>query len=212
MAENIKMKATTRGLVGKANRRLDSSDLAGVVYGTAVESRPVSIDRHAFEQVLVHEGNIGSKLIDLMIDDATKPVRVIVKSIQHDAVKGTLFHVDFWAVNMRQKVTTTVPVHFEGEAPGVKTGGVFMHNVQHINVESLPDDLPEYVTVDISALEVGDSVHVSDLSYPEGVTILDDPEEIVASVVPPAKEEEAAPAEGEAEAQPEVIGEAPEEE
>jgi large subunit ribosomal protein L25 len=86
---------------------------------------------------------------------------------------------------------------------------VFMHNVQHINVEALPDELPEFVTVDISALEVGDSVHVRDLVYPKGVTILDHEDEIVASVVAPAKEEEVAEVVEEA-AEPEVIGESEE--
>jgi large subunit ribosomal protein L25 len=208
MAENIRMKATIRETVGKANRRLDDSELAGVIYGAAVESHAVTVDRHAFEQVLTHEGNIASKLIELTLDGG-KPLHVIVKSLQHDPLKGTVTHVDFWAVNMRRPVTTTVPVHFEGDAPGVKTGGVFMHNVQHINVEALPDDLPEFVTVDISGLEVGDSVHVRDLIAPAGVTVLDAEDEIVASVVAPAKEEEEAVSEEAAE--PEVIGEAAEE-
>jgi large subunit ribosomal protein L25 len=207
MAENIRMKAATRETVGKANRRLDGTKLAGVVYGTAHKSRAVEVERHEFEQVLSHEGNIASKLIDLTVDDG-KPVHVIVKSLQRDPVKGTVIHVDFWAVNMRRPVTTTVPVHFEGDAPGLKTGGVFMHNVQHINVEALPDELPEFVTVDISTLEVGDSVHVRDLVAPKGVTILDHADDIVASVVAPAKEEEVA--EVEEAAEPEVIGESPE--
>jgi large subunit ribosomal protein L25 len=207
MSENIKMKASGRTMIGKANRRLDSGELAGVVYGTAHESKAVTVDRHDFEQVLSHEGNILSKLIELTVDDSSRPVHVIVKSIQHDPLKGTPTHVDFWAVNMRQKVTTTVAVHFEGEAVGLKTGGVFMHNLMHINVEALPDDLPEFVTVDVSALDVGDSVHVRDLAAPKGVTILDDMDEIVASIVPPAKEEELEVTEETAE--PEVIGEAP---
>jgi large subunit ribosomal protein L25 len=101
-----------------------------------------------------------------------------------------------------------VPVHFLGEAPGLKDGGVFMHNMSHINVESLPDDLPEFVTVDISTLMIGDNVHVSDLIAPAGVTILDSVDEIVASVVAPAKEEEVV----EEVVEPEVIGETPEEE
>lgn len=209
MAENIKMKAVSRDLVGKANRRLGHSDLAGVVYGTAVKSHAVTVDRHDFEQVLSHEGNITSKLIELKVDGG-KTVHVIVKALQHDPLKGTVTHVDFWAVNMKQLVSTTVPVHFEGDAPGVKTGGVFMHNVQHINVESLPDDLPEFLVADISALEVGDNIHVRDLVAPAGVTILDAEDEIVASVVAPAKEEEEVVAEETAE--PEVIGEKPEEE
>jgi large subunit ribosomal protein L25 len=207
MAENIKMKATTREMIGKTHRRLADDKLAGVVYGTAHKSQPVEVERHEFEQVLAHEGNIASKLIDLTIDGG-KTVHVIVKSLQRDAIKGTVMHADFWAVNMRQKVTTTVPVHFEGEPPGLKTGGVFMHNVQHINVEALPDELPEFLTADISTLEVGDNIHVRDLVAPKGVTILDPEDEIVASVVAPAKEEEEAVSEEVAE--PEVIGESTE--
>ena len=208
MAENMKMNATSREMVGKANRRLGDTLLAGVVYGAAIDSQAVTVDRHAFEQVLSHEGNIASKLIELSVDGG-KVVPVIVKSLQHDPLKGIVTHVDFWAVNMRKAVTTTVPVHFEGEAPGVKTGGVFMHNVQHINVEALPDELPEFLVADISALEVGDNIHVRDLVAPKGVTILDAEDDIVASVVPPAKEEEVEAVEEEA-AEPEVIGESEE--
>jgi large subunit ribosomal protein L25 len=209
MSENIQLTATTRETVGKANRRLDEAELAAVVYGGTHKSRAVTVDRHEFEQVLVHEGNIASRLIELTVDDG-KPVHVIVKSVQRDPVKSTVMHVDFWAVNMRRPVTTTVPVHFEGDAPGLKTGGVFMHNVQHISVEALPDELPEFLTADISMLEVGDSVHVRDLVAPKGVTILDAEDDIVASVVAPAKEEEVEVVEEAAE--PEVIGETPEEE
>lgn len=208
MAENIKMKATTREMIGKTKRRLDDAELAGVVYGTAVKSFPVAVARHDFEQVLAHEGNISSKLIDLKVDGA-KSVHVIVKELQHDPLKGTVTHVDFWAVNMKQAVATTVPVHFLGEAPGLKVGGVFMHNVSHINVEALPDDLPEFVSADISTLEIGDNIHVRDLVAPAGVTILDPEDEIVASVVAPAKEEEVAE---ETAAEPEVIGEKSDEE
>jgi len=204
MAENIEMKATTRETIGKANRRLDNTELAGVLYGSSQKSVAVSVDRHAFEQVLSHEGNIASKLIELHLDGG-KTVHVIVKSLQHDPLKGTITHVDFWAVNMRRPITTTVPVHFEGDAPGVKTGGVFMHNVQHINVEALPDELPEFLLADISTLEVGDSVHVRDLVAPKGVTILDGEDELVASVIAPQKEEEEAVSEEAAE--PELIGE-----
>ena len=210
MAENISLKATTRDIVGKTNRRLDHASLSGVVYGMAVESKAVSVDRHAFEQVLVHEGNISSKLIDLTIDGG-KPLHVIVKGLQHDPIKGTVFHVDFWAVNMKQKITTTVPVHFEGDAPGVKVGGVLMHAMQHITVEALPDHLPEALTYDVSAMEIGDNVHVRDLVAPKDVTILDDMDEIVASIVPPVAEEEEPEAE-EAVGEPELIGEKPEEE
>jgi len=207
MAENIQMKATTRETIGKANRRLEHTELAGVLYGSAHKAVAVSVDRHAFEQVLSHEGNIASKLIDLHLDGG-KTVHVIVKSLQHDPLKGIITHVDFWAVNMRRPVTTTVPVHFEGDAPGLKSGGVFMHNVQHINVEALPDELPEFLLADVSMLEVGDSIHVRDLVAPKGVTILDAEDEIVASVIAPQKEEEEVVSEEPAE--PALVGESEE--
>ncbi len=209
MAETIEMKAVKRELIGKANRRLDKSQLAGVVYGTAVAATPVAVDRHQFELALSHEGNISSRLISLTVDDG-RPMHVIVKSMQREPSNGTLLHIDFWAVNMRQLVTTTVPVHFEGDSPGVKAGGIMMHNVAAISVEALPDALPEALVGDISALEVGDSLHIRDLVVPKGVTVLDAEDEIVCSVVAPKVEEVAAPAEEEAE--PEVIGEATEEE
>lgn len=208
MSENIKMKATARSIVGKANTRLDRDRLAAVVYGTAFESKAVSVDRHAFQQVLVHEGNISSKLIELTIDGA-KPLHVIVKDIQHDPRKGFIQHVDFWAVNMKQVISTTVPVHFEGEAPGVHVGGVLMHAVQHINVEALPDNLPEALVYDVSSMEIGDVVHVRDLVAPKGVTILDHADEIVASIVAPVVAEEVV---AEEQGEPEVIGAKPDEE
>jgi large subunit ribosomal protein L25 len=208
MAENIEMKVTTRDVVGKANRRLDHSVLPAVVYGAAIDSQAVAVDRHVFEQVLVHEGNISSRLIELSIDGG-KPLHVVVKGLQHDPMKGTVTHVDFWAVNMKQKITTTVPVHFEGDAPGVRVGGVLMHSMQHITVEALPGRLPDALTYDVSLLEIGDNVHVRDLVAPKDVTILDDMDEIVASIVPPAVEEEEVATE---EVEPEVIGAKPDEE
>ena len=210
MAENIEMHATTRDVIGKANRRLDEKRLPAVLYGAAVKAVPVSIDRHEFQQVLVHESNISSKLIEMTLDDG-KPLHVIVKGIQRDARRGSLQHVDFWAVNMKQSITTTVPIHFEGDAPGVKVGGVLMHSVQHVTIEALPDNLPEALTFDVSQMEIGDTVHVRDLTAPKGVTILDEEDEIVASLVPPVVAEEEEVAEEE-QAEPEVIGETPEEE
>jgi large subunit ribosomal protein L25 len=205
------MHATAREVIGKANRRLDGDLLSAVVYGAAHKAMPVSVGRHEFQQVLNHEGNISSKLIELTVDDA-KPLHVIVKGIQRDPRKGHLQHIDFWAVNMKRKISTTVPIHFEGDAPGVRVGGVLMNSVQHVNIEALPDNLPEALTFDISSMEIGDQVHVRDLVAPAGVTILDDEDELVASVVPPVTAEEEAAAEGEEQGEPEVIGETPEEE
>jgi len=209
MAENIHMKAKVRTAVGKANRRVDHTELPAVIYGAGVKSKAISVERHAFEQLLVHDEAISSHLIDLSVDD-DKPVHVIVKDMQHDPIKGAVLHVDFWAVNMRKKITTEVPVHSVGDAPGVKSGGILMHTISHVTVEALPDALPDALTFDVSELQVGGSVHVSDLVVPKGVTVQDDPGDLVASIVAPAKEIEL---EAEVEVvEPEVISEKSEEE
>jgi large subunit ribosomal protein L25 len=204
MAQIPQIEATDRDVVGKANRRIDSRHLPAVIYGAGVTSRPIAVDRHGFEQMIAHDEGFASRLMRLSIE-GEKPVNVIVKALQRDAATSSLLHVDFWAVAMTQTISTTVPVHFQGESPGVKAGGIIMHNLQHVQIEALPGDLPDAVTGDISSLEVGDSLHVSDLVAPSGVTIMDPPDEIVASIVTPAKiEEEVLEVEAE---QPEVIGE-----
>lgn len=208
MTESIDLNANTREVVGKANRRLPHDRLPGVLYGVGHEAQPLSVDRHIFGQLLHKEG-LMSSLVKLIVDEH-EPVNVIVKSLQRDAVKGSLEHVDFWAVDMKQKVTTVVPVHFLGESPGVKSGGVLTHNMQTVHVESLPTEMPEYLETDISGLEVGDSLHVSDIVAQGGVTILDAADEILCSVLAP-KAEEVEVEVAEEVAEPEVIGETPEE-
>jgi large subunit ribosomal protein L25 len=208
MTESIDLNANTREVVGKANRRLAHDRLPGVLYGVGHEAQPLSVDRHIFGQLLHKEG-LMSSLVKLTVDEQ-KPVNVIVKSLQRDAVKGSLEHVDFWAVNMTQMVATVVPVHFLGESPGVKTGGVLTHNIQNVHVESLPTEMPEFLEADISSLEIGDTLHISDIVALDGVTILDAADEILCSVVAPKAEEVELEVGAEA-AEPEVIGEKSEE-
>jgi large subunit ribosomal protein L25 len=208
MTESIDLNASIREVVGKANRRLPGGRLPGVLYGDGHKAQAVSVDRHTFEQLLHGEG-LMSSLVKLTVDEH-KPLTVVVKSLQHDPVKGTLEHVDFWAVKMTQKIATVVPVHFVGDSPGARVGGVLTHNVQTVHVESLPADMPEHLEVDISGLEIGDSLHISDIVAQAGVTILDAADEILCSVLAP-KAEEAEEAATE-QAEPEVIGEKPAEE
>ncbi len=204
MTETYELTGTARESVGKANRRMAGSGMMpGVLYGVGHTPQAIAVDRHTFELLAKREG-VTSSLVKLTVDER-KPVNVIVKSIQHDPVKGTIIHADFWAVNMKQRISTLVPVHFIGDSPGVKAGGVMTHNMQQVNVEALPDGLPDYLEADISALEIGDSLHLSDLPVPDGVTLLDHPEEIVCSVMAPkALEVEEVVEEA---AEPEVVGE-----
>jgi large subunit ribosomal protein L25 len=204
MAENIRIEAEPREVIGKAAHRLaPAGKLPAVIYGAGSEPMPVALDRHDFERVLSAHGE-GSTLVQVAVAGA-KPVNAIIKEIQHDPVKGTVQHVDLWAVSMKQRIAAIVPIRFVGDAAGVKAGGVLTHSITDVHIEALPTAIPEALEVDVSALEVGDSLHVSDIAAPDGVTITSPADEIVCSVTPPTvapSEEEAAHVE-----EPEVVGE-----
>ncbi len=202
MTENIQLTATTRDIIGKANRRLaPKGQLPAVVYGVGHTPVSVSLDKHQVDMLLLH--GAASSLIELSIDDA-KPVHTIIKDVQRDPLKGAVMHLDLWAVSMKKHISTVVPIHFIGDAAGVKTGGVLTHNMREVQVDSLPGDMPDALEIDVAALEVGDSLHVSDLVAPKGVIITSPEDEIICSVIPPTKavEEEVI---GEA-VEPQVIG------
>jgi large subunit ribosomal protein L25 len=204
MTDTIELNAETRTRIGKSSRALaPEGKLPAVVYGVGVPSKAISIDRHEFELIAGH-GTFGSALFKLSVD-GHKPLTVMVKDVRHEPIRGAIEHVDFWAIKMTQVVATSVPVEYLGDSAGEKTGGVLIHELREVHIEALPKDLPGSIEVDVSALEVGQSLHVRDLVAPEGVTILGDPETIVCSVITPtvAVEEEAP---SEAPSEPELVG------
>ena len=145
----------------------------------------------------------GSALIDLKVGGKTRPV--IVKDQQQHPVRDELLHIDLLEVRLDEKIQTQVSVHLEGaeEAPGIKEGGVLEHVTHQLNIEALPTDIPEAIVVDVSGLEIAATMHLSEISPPQGVTFLDDPEEtILATVVVPTEVEEP-----EIEEETELVGE-----
>jgi large subunit ribosomal protein L25 len=208
MAESIEITAESRDVIGKSSHRLaPTGKLPAVLYGAGHESQPISVDRHDFERVLA--AHSGATLVHVSVD-GQKPVNAIIKAVSRDPVKGTVLHADFWAVKMTQRVAGLAPIRFVGDAAGVKAGGVLTHNFTELPIEALPADLPDGIEVDISALEVGDSLTVADIVPPKGVVLTSSPDEIVCSVTPPTivpVEEEVAE-----EVEPEVVGETQEEE
>ncbi len=211
MSETTALAAAPRDVIGKANRRLkEAGQIPAIVYGAGRESKPIALDRHEFELFMQHHGS-GSALVSLKIEGENEPVDAIIKDMQMSPVKGSVLHIDFLAIKMDEVIESTAAIHFVGDAPGVKEGGVFLHDLRELMVEALPKNLPDYIEVDVSALELGHSISVSDVVAPEGVTILDDPETNVCSVTVPSQEpvEEEELEEGEME--PAVIGEEGEE-
>jgi large subunit ribosomal protein L25 len=160
----------------------------GVVYGGKDgDCTSFKVNSRTLRQVLVD----GSALIDLKVDGKTRPV--IVKDQHPHPVRDELLHIDLLEVRLDETIQTQVGVHLEGadEAPGIKEGGVLEHITHQLNIEALPTDIPDNILVDVSGLEIAATMHLSQITPPQGVTFLDDPEEtIIATVVVPTEVEE----------------------
>jgi large subunit ribosomal protein L25 len=192
----------------------------GVVYGLDLESVPICIERDTVLEILQSEGGINS-IFKLVLKGGESERWAMIKDIQLDPVHQQLIHIDFVRLDMEKKIETKVPVNLEGVAEGVKNEGGHINWVtREIDVLSLPTNIPDRLTVDISALSIGDSVRVSVIEIMEGIEILTDPNTVIASVEAPRAIEEVAPepeveAEAEAEeegAEPEVVKKGKEEE
>jgi large subunit ribosomal protein L25 len=188
----------------RATRRLRRDGFVpGVVYGGTGQEDAVSfkVNGRVLRTVLID----GSALIDLKVNGG-KTLPVIVKDRQLDPVRDELMHIDLLEVRLDEKIQTQVGVHLEGseEAPGVKEGGVLEQVSHQLNIEALPTAIPEAIVVDVSGMEIAATMHLSEVTAPEGVEFLDDPEEtIIATVVVPTEVEEPE----EIEEETELIGE-----
>jgi len=202
----VLLEAQLRRETGKgAARKLRAGGLVpAVMYGHGDPATPLTLNAHEVHQILSHEGE--NVIITLKLD-AGDEATVMVRSTQHDPVKGTLRHVDFQQIRMDEEIHTTVAVESKGDAVGVKMGGILEHMLWDVEVRCLPTSIPEALYLDVSALDIGDTLHVRDVVPPEGVTIVTDADQAVFSVVVPAaaraleEEEAAAAAEALAEAE-----------
>jgi large subunit ribosomal protein L25 len=180
---------TERGT--RATKRLRREGFVpGVVYGGQGREDAVSfkVNTRVLRTALVD----GSALIDLKVGGASA-LPVIVKDRQLDPVRDEIIHIDLLEVRLDEKIQTQVGVHLEGseEAPGVKEGGVLEQVSHQLNIEALPTAIPEAIVVDVSGMEIAATMHLSEITAPEGVEFLDDPEEtIIATVVVPTEVEE----------------------
>ncbi len=209
MTHVVELNAKVREVTGKTSHKLAPEGLVpAVVYGPKVDTRSLSVDRREFDH-LMHSATVGATLVELSIEGDAKPVDVIIKEVKRDEIKGAVQHVDFWAVDMAQSLQTVVPVTFVGSSEGERAGGVLMHSLRELKVEANPKDLPEHIELDVSALNIGESLTVADIVVPKGVTLLDEPDAVLVSVMAPMAEEEPEAAAEETYEVPEV-GEEPE--
>ena len=188
---NVELRSKT----GKGiSRQLRMADMVpGVVYGKGMDPIAVSIKYRELRAALAGEGG-QNNLITLVGGGSLDQSMAIIVDLQRDALKGTYKHVDLHRVNMNEKLRVTVPIVLKGDSIGVKEGGLLDLAHHELHVECLPGNIPDHIEIDITNLAVAHSIHVSDLTLPEGVKVLDNPKTPVVSVLGRAKEAEAAPA------------------
>jgi len=173
MSTSFELAATIREDLGKsATRRLRKQDMVpAIIYGAGGESVSITLSHN---QLLHSTENEAFFSHILSIDVEGKKESVIIKALQRHPAKAILMHADFLRVNMKDKLKVRVPIHFIGEeeAAGAKQGGVVTHDMVDVEVECLPKDLPEFIEIDVSALEIGESLHLSDIKLPKGMSIV----------------------------------------
>ena len=185
MAGNV-LGAETRTETGKgAGRRLRAAGrIPAVLYGKGVENQSLSVDPKALNTLLHASGAGLNTLIDLEVGGKSR--QVLLKALQREPVGGGFVHADFFQVDLTARVTVSVPIHIVGTPKGVALdGGILDLPVREVDVECLPNAIPDQIDIDVSALEIGDSIHVNELTLPADTEMRTDLGLAVASVVQP---------------------------
>ena len=202
----------------RAARRLRKAGLIpGVLYGHGKEATMFAVDPHVMRAAL-STGAGTHAVLEITVEGHKRAHHAIIKDMELDPVKSTLTHLDLQEIRLDETIETTVAVSFEGEAKGVKSGGMLDESTREVTVRGLVTAIPEHLVLDIRDMDINDTAKVGDLVVPEGLELLDDLEQVLCSVLPPRKVEEeveegaAEAAEGAAEAEPEIVGKGDKEE
>lgn len=214
MTTRVTVQAKPRTDTGKGAARAlrRQGYIPGVIYGHGEETRSCKVERKQIEKLLTSSA-YESTIIDLKLEDGGTS-SVLIREVQVHPYRSEVLHIDFLAVRKGEKVKLEVPVRLVGVSPGVKEGGIMEHLRHDVEIRCIPSKIPEALDLEISEMDIGDSVTVADLVVPEDIEVLTDAAATIASVVPPAvlKVEEEVPEEVEVEgvveeeAEPEVVG------
>jgi len=189
----IKVDAREKKHKRDARRLLRGGKIPGVLYGPKTQAVALEFDKREFTSRVA--GLEGSHLVRLKSSATSLAEKVaLVKDMQYHPISGDVIHADLYEVDLTARIQVHVPLHFIGKAFGVTRGGILQPNVREIEVECLPLDIPQFFDVDVSALDIGDSVHVEELQMPDGVTAVSESDLALVSVVTPTVEEEPTPA------------------
>jgi len=211
MAKQAKLTATRRTALGRSAVRKIKNEGAvpAVIYGGTNQPEPLQVLRRDINALLSHAAG-ENILVELEISGEGTNRLALVQEVQHAPIGGAVLHIDFHAVSMDEMIDADVPLEATGIANGVKNfGGLLEQSLRSLGIQCLPRDLPDVIRVDVSALNIGDAIHVREIPLPEGVSTRVSPDLTAFSVMPPTVEE--APAAAAVAAAPEVIKEKKEE-
>lgn len=200
LVNGSKRTLSTKGVVNQLRR---DGNVPGIYYTKGVEPIPVFVSEKALKPIVFTS---ETHIINLKIDDGEE-LKSILKNVQFDPVTDRVVHFDLLGISADQEIEIDVPIMFEGQAKGVKEGGIVQQTLHKVTVSCLPADIPQHITIDVTDLALGDSIHVRDLAI-DKVKFLQNPEVIIVSVVVPRAAVEATPAAevpGEEKTEPEII-------
>lgn len=191
--EKIELEAKERKETGKKVKLVRRRGaIPAIVYGKGMESQALEVNSNIFKKAI--GGEAGTNVLITLKLSKDKSLPVITHDIQRNALTDEIMHVDFHMIQMNKALKTKVHLDIEGVAVGVKEdGGILVHPMREIEIECLPSDIPDKIVLDVSKLKINDSIHLSDITPPKGVTFITAQTELVVSVSPPTKEEEVAP-------------------
>ena len=176
---------------GAARRLRAGGKVPGILYGPKRTTTSIAVNAEEFERKLAHLE--GAHLIRLVhangaADGELHERMVLVREMQLHPVSGRALHADFYEVDLTERLTVSVTIHFVGKPVGVVNGGILQPILREIEVDCLPTEIPDYLEVDVTALDVHDAIHASDLTLPERVTLVGDPTRTIVTVLPPSIE------------------------
>jgi large subunit ribosomal protein L25 len=186
MAKKTSLKAATRARTGsgRLNQMRREGWIPSVIYGRGTENINLKVDSKTFSDLLAHSSS-ENIIVNLEIEGQGTRL-AFLQSVQHDPLSGKALHADFRSIDENTAITAHIPTHLNGESAGVKAGGLIEQYVHAIEITCLPNDLPETLEVDISHLQVGDSLHIGDITYPSGVRATHAADVVVAHIGKPS--------------------------
>ena len=205
---DLEIAVAARDVYGKQNKRLRTTGVVpGVLFGKTTGSIPVQIDAKALELIYHRAGR--TSVVSVSVDGG-RSTSAIIKGIQRNPLTGRALHVDFFAVDLSQEMQADIPLVFVGTSAAVEMeAGILFTSLDHLKVRALPADLPHEISVDLSSLvDMESTIHVRDLAVEGKVTVVNDPDDLVAKVTPPRAEEEIVPVVVEGEGEEGAEGEA----